>query len=184
MTWRIPGTRGFARLGPWCALGWALCACTGANGQQGVEPTATPPAASAAAIPAGEPTVVLLPPERDSVQVAVELADSPPERNLGLMHRKHMDADRGMLFLFEQPEQLSFWMRNTYIPLDMIFIRSDMTVLGVVENAQPLTDTPRSVFGVSQYVLEVNAGFSQRHGIGAGTTVRFEGIEARDGAAR
>jgi hypothetical protein len=89
-----------------------------------------------------------------------------------------------MLFLFERPEQLSFWMRNTYIPLDMIFIEPGMTVLGIVENAEPLTDTARSVPGLSQYVLEVNAGFSRRHGITAGTVVRFAGVEAAGEGAK
>jgi uncharacterized membrane protein (UPF0127 family) len=91
------------------------------------------------------------------------------------MFRQHMAQDAGMLFLFEAPSRLSFWMRNTYIPLDMIFIESSLRVLGVVENTEPMTDTARFVPGVSQYVLEVNAGFSRQHGIGAGTVVRFEG---------
>jgi hypothetical protein len=118
------------------------------------------------------------------VQVVVELARKPEERSLGLMHRRQLDADRGMLFLFDAPQQLSFWMRNTYIPLDMVFIREDMTVLGVVENAEPLTDTPRSVPGLSRYVLEVNAGFCRRHGVAEGTRVRFDGVPSSDEASR
>lgn len=93
------------------------------------------------------------------------------------MFREHMDDGAGMIFLFEQPQQLAFWMHNTYIPLDMIFIRSDMTILGVVENAEPRTDDSRQVPGLSQYVLEVNAGFARKHGIGAGHLVKFEEIE-------
>lgn len=124
-----------------------------------------------------EASVVLSPPGTDPVSVKVELATTPDERRLGLMHRQHLDADAGMLFLFDAPAPLSFWMRNTYIPLDMIFIKQDLTVLGVVENAEPLTDTSRNVPGLSQYVLEVNAGFARAHGIAAGTTVRFEGVE-------
>jgi hypothetical protein len=81
-----------------------------------------------------------------------------------------------MLFLFDQSEQLTFWMHNTYMPLDMIFIEPSLRVLGVVENAEPQTDSTRSVPGASQYVLEVNAGFSRRHGLGKGTAVRFEGV--------
>jgi uncharacterized membrane protein (UPF0127 family) len=99
------------------------------------------------------------------------------ERQRGLMFREHMDADAGMIFLFERPQQLSFWMHNTLLPLDMIFIRDDMSILGVVENATPRTDDPRQVPGLSQYVLEVNAGYAARHGVRAGQRVRFEGIE-------
>jgi uncharacterized membrane protein (UPF0127 family) len=86
-----------------------------------------------------------------------------------------MEQDAGMLFLFEHPERLTFWMRNTYIPLDMVFIASSMRIQGVVENAEPLTDAARAVEGESQYVLEVNAGFSRRYGLTKGTVVRFEG---------
>lgn len=121
-------------------------------------------------------SVELFPVGRAPVLVGVELARTPSERAKGLMYRKHLDAEAGMLFLFEQPQQLTFWMRNTYVPLDMIFIESSLRVLGVVENAEPLTETSRSVPGQSQYVLEVNAGFSREHGIGPGTMVRFEGV--------
>ena len=120
--------------------------------------------------------VELFPAGRAPVLVRVELARTPAERSRGLMHRKHLDREVGMLFLFEQPQQLTFWMRNTYVPLDMIFIESSMRILGIVENAEPLTDTSRSVPGQSQYVLEVNAGFSREHGFGPGTAVRFQGV--------
>lgn len=111
------------------------------------------------------------------MSVRVEVARTVAERQRGLMFREHMADDAGMIFLFEQPQQLAFWMHNTYIPLDMIFIRADMTVLGVVENAEPRTDDSRQVPGASQYVLETNAGFARKHGITAGNLVKFEGIE-------
>jgi uncharacterized membrane protein (UPF0127 family) len=68
-------------------------------------------------------------------------------------------------------------MRNTYIPLDMIFISTDKRVVGVVERAEPLTDDPRSVEGESQYVLEVPGGFAVENRIGPGTVVRFVDVE-------
>lgn len=120
--------------------------------------------------------VELFPVGRAPVLVQVELARTAAERQRGLMHRKELAANAGMLFLFEGPQQLSFWMRNTYLPLDMIFIESSMRILGIVENAEPHTDTARFVPGLSQYVLEVNAGFSREHGLGPGTRVRFEGV--------
>lgn len=102
-----------------------------------------------------------------------EVADEPAERARGLMFREFMEEDHGMLFLFPREAQQSFWMRNTFIPLDMIFIRSDRTILGVVREATPRTDTPRSVPGESKYVLEINGGQAEARGIEAGQTVRF-----------
>ncbi len=128
--------------------------------------------------------MVLLPPGQDPITVVVEVVRTSAERQHGLMDRRALDADRGMLFLFERPDALSFWMHNTYIPLDIIFIEPGMTILGIVENAEPLTDTSRNVPGLSQYVLEVNAGFSRRHGLASGTTVRFEGVEALEESVR
>lgn len=128
---------------------------------------------SAPAQPVRAPRVVLSPAGREPVSVRVEVVQKPEDRQRGLMHRRQLAPDAGMLFLFERAQQLTFWMRNTYLPLDMFFITSEMTVLGVVENAEPLTDDKRSVPGLSRYVLETNAGFARRHGIGPGTPVRF-----------
>jgi uncharacterized membrane protein (UPF0127 family) len=125
--------------------------------------------------------VWLEPPGRDPVAVNVEVARTAAETQRGLMFRRHMDADAGMLFQFPRSRQLTFWMHNTYIPLDMVFITSDLRVLGVVENATPETDDPREVEGESQYVLEVNAGFAREHGIAAGTMVRFEDVPPAPG---
>jgi hypothetical protein len=128
---------------------------------------------SAAQTAASVAQVVLSAPGHDAVTVAVEVAETPSARQQGLMYRKHLDPDAGMLFLFDREQQQTFWMHNTLVPLDMFFITHDWQVLGVVENATPLTDSPRSVPGSSQYVLEVNAGFARRHGLGAGTSVRY-----------
>ncbi len=143
------------------------------------------PETSGRAHPVTSPRVVLEPPGAEPVTVNVEVARTSAETQRGLMFRRHMEPDAGMIFLFPRSRQLTFWMHNTYIPLDMIFIRSDLRVLGVVENAPPETDDGREVEGVSQFVLEVNAGFAREHGIGAGTNVRFEGIPniPADGAA-
>lgn len=110
------------------------------------------------------------------VAVTVELAATPERRNFGLMYRKELGADAGMLFLFERPQHLTFWMKNTVLPLDMLFIGADHRVVGIVKNAVPFTTTPRAIDGESQYVLEVNAGFSDRHGVRDGDAVSFEGV--------
>jgi uncharacterized membrane protein (UPF0127 family) len=127
--------------------------------------------------PVSRPRVVLEPPGATPVTVDVEVARTSAETQRGLMFRRQMDPNAGMIFLFSRTRHLTFWMHNTYIPLDMIFITSDMRVLGVVENATPETDDPREVPGEGQFVLEVNAGFAREHGIAAGTVVRFEGID-------
>lgn len=125
------------------------------------------------------PWVVLEPPGREQVTVRVEVARTPAQTQRGLMYRRELDRDAGMLFLFPRARHQTFWMRNTYLPLDMIFITSEMRVLGVVENATPETDDARQVDGISQFVLEVNAGFAREHSIGPGTTVRFENVPER-----
>jgi len=120
---------------------------------------------------------VLLHPLGRTVRVHVEVVRSPEERAKGLMYRRELPALHGMLFLFETQEVQSFWMKNTYIPLDLIFIDEKMKVAGVTPNAEPLTETSRKVDKPSRFVLEVNAGFAQRHGVTAGTRVTFEGVE-------
>lgn len=126
---------------------------------------------------APEPEVVFHPAGAEPVHVRVELARTAAETERGLMYRDHLDDGRGMLFLFAAPKQQVFWMHNTYIPLDMIFLGADRRVVGVVERAQPLTDTPRAVPGLSQYVLEVPGGWSVAHRVGPGTPATFAGFE-------
>ncbi len=113
---------------------------------------------------------------RDLVVVNVEVAATNAKRELGLMFRRHLDEQAGMIFLFKQPQHLTFWMKNTLIPLDMIFADSDGRIVGIVENAAPLSESIDAVDGDSQYVLEVNGGFCKRHGIIAGDRLRFIGF--------
>ncbi|MDB4989286.1 MAG: hypothetical protein JWN04_4464, partial [Myxococcaceae bacterium] len=122
-------------------------------------------------LPVGQ--VVLETPPRAPVTLKVEVASSDAQRQAGLMFRESMGDDEGMLFLFSTERHNSFWMHNTLIPLDMLFIDSEWKVVGVVEQATPQTDDPRNVPGMSQYVLEVNGGFAARHGLGTETQVRF-----------
>lgn len=156
----------------WGALTLSVLGCrTTTAGEAPPDTSQTRSKASAAPV---EPARVRLsPPGQDPVSVTVEVVETNEARQRGLMYRKHLAPDAGMLFIFEGEEHHTFWMHNTLIPLDMIFIKADWTVLGVVENATPLTDTLRSVPGDSQYVLEVNAGFSRRHGLQPGTRVDY-----------
>ncbi|MGB7948302.1 MAG: DUF192 domain-containing protein [Candidatus Binatia bacterium] len=106
----------------------------------------------------------------------VEVADTPAKRELGLQYRRDLAPDRGMIFLFPTESEHAFWMKNTPIPLDMIFINSAGQIVGVVEQAVPFSTDSRSVSGASQFVLEINGGLAKRHGIKVGDTVRFQGL--------
>ncbi len=108
--------------------------------------------------------------------VRVEVARTELERRNGLMHRADLAMDAGMLFVFDETSDHGFWMLNTLIPLDMIFVGEDGLVVGVVERAEPRTTAMRSAGAPSRYVLEVNGGWAKAHGIGAGDRVRFENV--------
>lgn len=130
-----------------------------------------PPGDPQPRLPIGELT--LQSPGRAPRKLSVEVATLDKERQTGMMFREHLPENEGMLFAFPTERYNNFWMHNTLIPLDMYFIDSEWNVVGVVENAEPLTDDPRGVDRMSRYVLEVNAGFAARTGFGAGSTVKF-----------
>jgi uncharacterized protein len=135
---------------------------------------------TAAAACAGGPRVVLLAPDgTQRALVNVEVANTPAARELGLMYRKHLDKDAGMIFVFPAPDRLSFWMKNTEIPLDMIFADGAGKIVGIVENAEPFSEKPLGVGGDSLYVLEVNGGFAQRHRVTPGDRLKFSGFAPR-----
>ena len=101
----------------------------------------------------------------------VELATSPQQISQGLMFRRQMAADAGMLFVFE-PHQAVFWMKNTFIPLDMIFIGTDGRILNIAERTIPHSETPVPASGPTRAVLEVNGGTASRLGLKPGDRVR------------
>jgi uncharacterized membrane protein (UPF0127 family) len=133
---------------------------------------------SGAAACQAQPTVAIGTQSGRDVVFRVEVADTPAKRELGLQYRRQLDSDRGMIFLFAAEARQSFWMKNTPIPLDMIFINRERKIVGIVEHAVPYSLDSRSVAAPSQYVLEINGGLAKRHGIKPGDTVRFEGIAA------
>ncbi len=106
----------------------------------------------------------------------VEVADTPAKRVLGLQYRNELGNDQGMLFLFPSPAAQSFWMKNTPISLDIIFIGGDLRIVGIVHEAAPFSTASLSVSAPSQFVLEVKGGLSRQKGIEVGNPVRFEGI--------
>jgi len=102
---------------------------------------------------------------------SVEIADNDAERAKGLMYRKELPEGRGMLFDFHRDQEVSFWMQNTYIPLDMIFIRGDGRILRIEENTEPLSTRLIPSRGAVRAVLEVIGGTSRRLGIATGDQV-------------
>jgi hypothetical protein len=120
--------------------------------------------------------VYLATPQGD-VAVNVEVVSTQPKIERGLMYRENLPPEDGMLFLLGIEKDWTFWMRNTLIPLDMIFIKKDMTIAGIVENAEPKTETLRRVNAPSLYVLEVNAGWTAAHHVVAGAKVRYENVQ-------
>lgn len=107
---------------------------------------------------------------------SVEVADEPRERSQGLMHRPSLPRSSGMLFVYDAPQIATFWMRNTLIPLDMIFADETGLVTHVHENAVPLDETTINGGENVQYVLEINGGLAGRLGIGPGTELRHPSI--------
>jgi uncharacterized membrane protein (UPF0127 family) len=124
---------------------------------------------------AADPTVKIVGPDgAERAAVRVEVADTASERETGLMYRSHLDQDAGMIFVFAAPSHQAFWMKNTEIPLDMIFADPSGRIIGIVRNAQPYSESLDAVPGESQYVLEVNGGFAARHHVAAGDRFEFE----------
>ncbi|MEM5793433.1 MAG: DUF192 domain-containing protein [Candidatus Aenigmatarchaeota archaeon] len=113
------------------------------------------------------------------VKVMVETAKTPKEHERGLMFRENLEENSGMLFIFPREERKSFWMKNTLIPLDMIFIYSNGTINEIKQNVQPCKEDPCPTYPSkhpSKYVLEVNGGFCERKGIKVGDFVDFSNL--------
>jgi uncharacterized membrane protein (UPF0127 family) len=109
---------------------------------------------------------------KNGVQVfSVEMATTEEEKQTGLMYRKELADGKGMLFDFNPEQEISMWMKNTYVSLDMIFIRADGRILRIAENTEPLSTKIISSRGPARAVLEVVAGTAQKYGIRPGDRV-------------
>ena len=112
----------------------------------------------------------------------VEIADDPDEQRQGLMFRDTMPRDHGMLFIFDQERQRSFWMKNTRIPLDIIYFDAERRLVSVAENARPCRTRRCPGYpseGPAQYVLELNAGEADRLGLERGDPFQLRGLPQR-----
>lgn len=114
----------------------------------------------------------------------LELATTPAQRERGLMFRQKMADGWGMLFVYPAEGARAFWMKNTYIPLDMIFIGGDGQVVDVVRGAEPETQKLRRSDAPARYVLEVEAGVADQKGIAPGAVMELEGVDQRHQPSR
>ena len=123
---------------------------------------------TAASAPDGTATVALIPSDGgERVELQVEIADDGRERRRGLMERTELAENAGMLFVFEREKTLSFWMKNTLIPLSVAYIDADGRIVDI-QDMEPLDTTSHPSAEPAQYALEVNQGFYEEHGIEVG----------------
>jgi uncharacterized protein len=108
--------------------------------------------------------------------VVLEIADTAAKREVGLMYRNKLDANAGMIFVFPSPGVENFWMKNTEIPLDMLFADPSGKIIGIVANAEPYSQRLLGGFANTLYVLEVNGGFCAQHKVVSGDTMKFSGF--------
>jgi uncharacterized membrane protein (UPF0127 family) len=113
---------------------------------------------------------------RGTADVALEVADTPATRSRGLMYRNALPDGSGMLFVFDDDADHEFWMKNTLIPLDMLFIAADGRIVGIRADATPLSTAAIGVGAASRFVLEVPGGWAGRHGVAAGDRVELVGV--------
>lgn len=110
------------------------------------------------------------------IDFKVETSKTPQELALGLMYRKSMPQNQGMIFLFPSPRQTAFWMKNTYLPLDMIFVNDKHQISGIVENAQPLSEKLIYSPAHTIAVIELNAGVAKAKNLRRGMIVTHSGL--------
>lgn len=124
----------------------------------------------------GEAT--LIKPNGDTIQqIDIEIADNSYERQTGLMYRESMEDDQGMLFIYDNEAPRAFYMKNTYIPLDIIYFASDSTAVSFQKNAQPQDETSLPSGEPAQFVLELNAGLADDWNIKVGDKIDFERVD-------
>ena len=122
----------------------------------------------------GEVTFLSKTDHKQLAKIDVEVASNPTERDQGLMYRSKMDEDKGMIFIFERDDMQSFWMKNTIIPLDIMFINSKGVINTIHKNTVPYSERPLPSKDKSQFVVEVNGGYSDRHGIKEGDLIEYK----------
>lgn len=151
---------------------WALAGCSPQTAEAPA-PTAAPEAASAHPVSGLEVIPVTITTSAGTRTIQAELAVSAEAQARGLMFRTEMGADEGMLFTYPAAKRLSFWMRNTVLPLDMVYIGPDQRVLNIIPNATPYSETPLLSDGLAIANLELNGGRAAELGIAPGDRVEW-----------
>jgi uncharacterized protein len=167
----------FRKMGIVLTLGFAtLAACSSpelAQAKGDAKGQICAPAKLSDASPAGlTQETICLKTGGKTIPITVEIAATPQEQAKGLMFRTELAPDKGMLFPFPMPKQASFWMKNTYIPLDIIFVQSDGVIESIAANAEPTSLTPVPSKGKVGYVLELAGGRAAELGLRPGDTMR------------
>ena len=114
-------------------------------------------------------------------KLTVEIASRPEQLERGLMFRRALPEDRGMLFVFAAPQILRFWMKNTYLPLSIAFIDADGVIVNITD-MKPQTENIHRSAAPAKFALEVNQGWFRRHGVAAGA--RIDGLSQKIPAAQ
>ena len=104
-------------------------------------------------------------------KINIEVAKTPDQEQQGLMYRRSMADSLGMLFVFDVEEQQSFWMKNTYIPLDIIYVSANKEIVSIAANCKPLSEESIPSNGLTKYVVEVNGGYAAEKGLKKGDKV-------------
>ena len=107
------------------------------------------------------------------VQIDIEIAETSVDMGIGLMFRRSMPEKAGMLFIYQRPHPMAFFMRNTYIPLDIIFVDENGQILSIHKVTKTLSDELIPSYKATKYVVEVNAGFCEKYGVAAGDYIDF-----------
>jgi uncharacterized membrane protein (UPF0127 family) len=180
-------------------LGGCIGGIGGTGGSNDVEDTTTSPPAASSPTTSPTPTpptttdveqvvnATFVVEGEENVTVSLEVADEPEERRSGLMHRESLANNTGMVFVYPNAKEVSFWMKNTLIPLDMIFVAENGTVLNV-QHADPQPNASTSELktypsdGEAKYVVELRQGFANRTGVGPVSKLVFNGTAPTAGA--
>jgi uncharacterized membrane protein (UPF0127 family) len=115
---------------------------------------------------------------KDTIKVVdIEIADNDPEITQGMMYRTSMSYDRAMLFIMEYEREQSFWMRNTKMSLDILFVTGDLEIVTIYKHTQPYSESPIPSFKRAKYVVETAAGFCDKFGIEEGNLIAFQRVD-------
>lgn len=115
---------------------------------------------------------------KDTIKVVdIEIADNDPERTQGMMYRTSMSYDRAMLFIMEYEREQSFWMRNTKMSLDILYVNGDLEIVTIYKHTQPYSESPIPSFKRAKYVVETAAGFCDKFGVTEGNLIAFQRVD-------